>query len=48
MTKQKRQIEIITSGGIIQDIKNIPEDIEIKVREHNNLINSVIWSKRKD
>jgi len=44
MIQKKTQIEIIIKNGIIQDIKNIPDNIEIKVREHNNLINSTIWS----
>jgi len=39
-------IEIIMKNGEIQDIKNIPEGVEIKVRQHNNFINSMVWSKR--
>jgi hypothetical protein len=42
----KTQITIITKDGIIQDMENIPANIEIKVREHNNLINSTIWTNK--
>lgn len=41
---RRNQITIITNDGIIQDIQDIPGDIEIKVRESNNLINSTIWT----
>lgn len=43
-----KQITIITENGLIVDIEKIPDDIEIKVRERDNLLNSTIWTQKRN